>query len=43
MEKDEADRLETMRRAVLAEADKYRLLLQEREKELDALKKQTEA
>lgn len=42
MERDEADRLETVRKTIIAEADDLRLLLQEKEKELDALKKQTE-
>jgi len=43
MEKEEADRLETVRKMLLAETDKMRLRLFEREEELKQLKRQTEA
>ncbi|GJJ07322.1 hypothetical protein Clacol_001523 [Clathrus columnatus] len=43
MEKDEAERLETVRRTILAETEKLRQSLLLKEKELEQLKKQLEA
>ncbi|EPQ58952.1 yeats-domain-containing protein [Gloeophyllum trabeum ATCC 11539] len=43
MEKEEGERLETAKQAVIAETDKWRGLLIEKEKELERLKKQLES
>lgn len=40
MEKEEAERLETARKAIIAEQDKWRTMLIEKEKELERLNKQ---
>lgn len=40
MEKDEAERLETARKSVMEQQDKWRSTLIEREKELDRLQKE---
>lgn len=43
MEKEEADRLEAVRKMLLTETDKMRMRLFEKEEELKQLKNQTEA
>ncbi|KIJ22547.1 hypothetical protein M422DRAFT_197039, partial [Sphaerobolus stellatus SS14] len=43
MERDEADRLEVVRKMFLSEADKMRQLILDKEKELEQLKRQTAA
>ncbi|KDQ64195.1 hypothetical protein JAAARDRAFT_52178 [Jaapia argillacea MUCL 33604] len=43
MEKEEAERLETAKKTVVAETDKWRATLIEKEKELERLKKQLES
>lgn len=40
MEKDESDRLEEARKAVIAEQDRWRATLIEKEKELERLQRQ---
>lgn len=42
MEKDEAERLESSRKSIMAETEKLRQLLLAKEKELAQLKKQVE-
>lgn len=43
MEKEEAERLDQAKKDIVAETDKLRNLLIEREKELERLKKEVEA